>query len=98
MHAGQGLSRWHGARQAPQDQQGAGTCRLFGNLGMLLAMLGTTWTLHSDVHLMGGFWFPQLAFTGSTEVGKLIATETAKNVVPTTLELVRHASLATTYV
>jgi hypothetical protein len=37
--------------------------------------------------------FLQLAFTGSTEVGKLIATETAKNVVPTTLELVRHACL-----
>lgn len=35
-------------------------------------------------------WHVQLAFTGSTEVGKLIGQETAKNVVPTTLELVRH--------
>ena len=43
--------------------------------------------------LMGWWLCPQLAFTGSTEVGKLIATETAKNVVPTTLELVRHGEL-----
>lgn len=57
---------------------------------MLLAMAKTPSTRHDDVHLMGGCWFPQLAFTGSTEVGKLIATETAKNVVATTLELVRH--------
>ena len=46
------------------------------------------------MRLHGGCLRPQLAFTGSTEVGKLIATETAKNVVPTTLELVRRACLA----
>lgn len=53
-----------------------------------------SWTQHGDVPLMGWCLCPQLAFTGSTEVGKLIATETAKNVVATTLELVRHAGLA----
>ena len=60
-------------------------CTLCAAHCVLVGRVGCDVTENVFVH-EGKFW-AQIAFTGSTEVGKIIMKQAAENVVPVTLEL-----------